>query len=68
MRKECPGNQRLVERCLKDRGKIYPPFAPPMSRENWQLHYGPRLWQRLAAAKKRFDPNNVLTPGAGVFA
>jgi FAD/FMN-containing dehydrogenase len=61
-------NQRLVERCLKDRGKIYPPFAPPMSRENWQLHYGPRLWQRLAAAKKRFDPNNVLTPGAGVFA
>jgi cytokinin dehydrogenase len=61
-------NQLLVERCLKDRGKIYPPFAPPMSRENWQLHYGPRLWQRLAAAKKRFDPNNVLTPGAGVFA
>jgi FAD/FMN-containing dehydrogenase len=27
----------------------------------------PETWQRFAAAKKQFDPNNVLTPGAGIF-
>lgn len=36
-----------------------------------QLHVHAQLtvqtWQRFAAAKRRFDPNNVLTPGAGVF-
>ena len=26
-----------------------------------------RDWQRFAAAKNRFDPINVLTPGAGIF-
>lgn len=61
-------NQMLVDACLERGGRIYPPFAPPLSREYWERHYGSQTWQRLAAAKRRFDPNNVLTPGAGVFA
>jgi cytokinin dehydrogenase len=60
-------NDRLVHRCLAAGGRIYPPLAPVLSRENWRRHYGPQLWRRFAAAKARFDPNNVLTPGAGVF-
>jgi FAD/FMN-containing dehydrogenase len=60
-------NDLLVRRCLTLGGKIYPPFAPVLTREDWQRHYGPQLWQRFAAAKKHFDPNGVLTPGAGVF-
>jgi cytokinin dehydrogenase len=60
-------NDMLVHRCLTLGGKIYPPFAPVLSRAEWQRHYGPRTWERFAAAKNRFDPNNVLTPGAGVF-
>ena len=61
-------NQMLVHRCIKMGGKIYPPFAPVLSQEDWKRHYGPQTWRRFVAAKRRYDPNNVLTPGAGVFA
>jgi cytokinin dehydrogenase len=61
-------NRMLVKRCMDEGGKVYPPFAPPLSRDEWQRHYGDQIWQRFAAAKRRFDPNGVLTPGAGVFA
>ncbi len=60
-------NQTLAQRCMTSGGKIYPPFAPVLSRDDWKRHYGVQTWQRFAAAKQRFDPNNVLTPGAGVF-
>ena len=61
-------NRTLVQRCLDAGGKVYPPFAPVLSPEDWRRHYGAATWQRFAAAKDRFDPNHVLTPGVGVFA
>ena len=60
-------NRALAQRCIAAGGKIYPPHAPVLSRQQWQQHYGAQTWQRFAVAKRRFDPNNVLTPGAGVF-
>jgi len=60
-------NRMLTHRCMRAGGRIYPPFAPVLSRDEWKRHYGAQTWQRFAAAKRRFDPNNVLTPGAGVF-
>ena len=60
-------NDTLVPRVQAAGGKIYPPFAPILSREQWQEHYGSETWQRFDAAKKQFDPINVLTPGAGIF-
>jgi FAD/FMN-containing dehydrogenase len=60
-------NRRLVARALEQGGKVYPPFAPVLSSAQWQEHYGPATWQRFASAKKQFDPNNVLNPGAGIF-
>jgi FAD/FMN-containing dehydrogenase len=48
-------------------GKVYPPFAPILSAAQWRDHYEPTVWTRFAAAKRRFDPNNVLNPGAGIF-
>jgi FAD/FMN-containing dehydrogenase len=60
-------NQALLPLLLAAGGKVYPPFAPILSREQWQEHYGMEAWARFVAAKKRFDPNNVLTPGAGIF-
>ena len=65
--KVCVIGQTLVTRLLATGGKVYPPYAPVLSQEQWQQHYGPATWQRFAAAKKLFDPNNVLTPGAGIF-
>jgi cytokinin dehydrogenase len=58
----------LVRRAVAAGGKVYPPYTPVLSVEGWREHDGTSTWQRLAAARRRYDPNNILTPGAGVFA
>ena len=60
-------NQELVRRAIAAGGKVYPPYAPALTAEGWRDHYGASTWERLAAAKLRYDPNHILTPGAGVF-
>jgi cytokinin dehydrogenase len=60
-------NAALVATAMQHGGKVYPPFAPILSAPQWRDHYGPTMWARFAAAKRRFDPNNVLNPGAGIF-
>jgi FAD/FMN-containing dehydrogenase len=60
-------NQTLVPRLYAAGGRVYPPYSPTLSRDGWREHYGPETWRQFAAAKKRFDPANVLTPGAGIF-
>jgi FAD/FMN-containing dehydrogenase len=30
-------------------------------------HFGPDVWQTFAKAKKKYDPNGVLTPGTQMF-
>ena len=37
-----------------------------MSQDDWKRHYGP-AWQAVQAAKTKFDPKNVLTPGHAMF-
>jgi FAD/FMN-containing dehydrogenase len=60
-------NATLLATAMQHGGKIYPPFAPILSAEQWRDHYGSTTWKRFAAAKRRFDPHNVLNPGAGIF-
>jgi hypothetical protein len=60
-------NNKLVSQVYAFGGKVYPPFAPILSKEQWRNHYGSELWPRFAAAKQRFDPNAILTPGPGIF-
>jgi cytokinin dehydrogenase len=57
----------LLPRVLAAGGKIYPPYCPILSKQQWLEHYGPDILQRFATAKKQFDPNDVLTPGPGIF-
>ena len=47
--------------------QVDPPYAPVLSGGEWAEHYGPETWRQFRAAKKRFDPRNTLTPGAGIF-
>jgi FAD/FMN-containing dehydrogenase len=60
-------NAALVATAMQRGGKIYPPFAPILSAAQWREHYGSETWARFAAAKRRFDPDDVLNPGAGIF-
>jgi cytokinin dehydrogenase len=39
---------------------------PDFSPRDWQRHFG-RRWGFLEQSKRRFDPENVLTPGQGIF-
>jgi cytokinin dehydrogenase len=60
-------NRQLLAEMRAAGGKRYLPYGMVMSPADWQEHLGSDLWRRLVAAKRRYDPNNVLTPGAGAF-
>lgn len=61
-------NRTLYERARAVGGICFPVTAMPMSTTDWRQHFGEPAWQRLAAAKKKYDPRHVLTPGPGIFA
>jgi cytokinin dehydrogenase len=60
-------NRTLYERARDMGGYRMTSSAVPFSPADWMRHYGP-AWQSIQAAKMRFDPKNVLTPGHGMFA
>ncbi len=59
-------NRTLYERARDLGGTRMTSSAIPFSQADWIRHYGP-AWKPFAAAKSRFDPNNVLTPGQRMF-
>jgi cytokinin dehydrogenase len=69
-----PANaHRLVEantatygRVTASGGVLYPVSALPLSRGEWHHHFG-SAFDQLSAAKEKFDPKKVLTPGYEIF-
>ena len=59
-------NRTLYERAREMGGYRMTSSAVAMSQDDWKRHYGP-AWQAVQAAKTKFDPKNVLTPGHGMF-
>ena len=59
-------NRALHDRIRGAGGVQYPVGAVPLSPADWKDHFGP-MWSALRAAKRRYDPGNVLTPGYDVF-
>lgn len=59
-------NRVLFERTTMLGGKRYPFDSVPMTRHDWQKHYQP-LWGKFVSAKRHFDPDEILTPGQGIF-
>jgi FAD/FMN-containing dehydrogenase len=47
-------------------GTLYPVSAIPMSKGEWRDHFGSAFGQ-LMAAKQRYDPDAILTPGYPIF-
>jgi len=60
-------NRQLFERCRALGGTCYPVSTLELSQTDWKTQFGPH-WEKLQRAKERFDPDNVLTPGQGIFA
>jgi cytokinin dehydrogenase len=72
-----PYDQNVIERILgynrmlydKNRdlgGTNYPISAVRLTAEDWQRHYGVH-WHALVAAKRSYDPDNVLASGPDVL-
>jgi len=59
-------NRTLFERATMLGGKRYPFDSVPMTRHDWQKHYEP-LWGAFVSAKRHFDPDEIMTPGQGIF-
>ena len=59
-------NRTLFERATTLGGKRYPFDSVPMTKHDWQKHYQP-LWGKFVSAKRHFDPDDILTPGQGIF-
>ncbi len=59
-------NRDMYDRARAVGGTHYPVGAIPMTKADWQAHYGTQ-WPAFRAAKRRFDPRNVLTPGQSIF-
>jgi len=59
-------NRSLFEKARALGGTRYPIGSVEFSRSDWRQHYGER-YVEFAAAKRRFDPCGVLTPGVNIF-
>jgi FAD/FMN-containing dehydrogenase len=59
-------NRTLYERAREIGGTRLSTAAIPFTENDWVRHFG-SAWKSFSASKKLFDPNNVLTPGPGIF-
>jgi cytokinin dehydrogenase len=59
-------NRALFELARERGGTRYPIGAVEFNRTDWRLQYG-EAWPEFARRKRQFDPDNILTPGPGIF-
>jgi cytokinin dehydrogenase len=59
-------NRDIYERLVEVGGTRYANGAIPFNPDDWRRHFG-SSWRALQAAKRRYDPDRLLTPGQGIF-
>lgn len=59
-------NRDIYDRLVQVGGTRYANGALAFSPRDWRRHFGEQ-WRALGAAKRRYDPDRVLTPGQGIF-
>jgi FAD/FMN-containing dehydrogenase len=59
-------NRALFDRATALGGKRYPFDSVPLTKHDRQKHYQP-AWGRFVSAKRVYDPDEILTPGQGIF-
>lgn len=59
-------NRQLFDQTVALDGKRYPIDSVLMDKHDWQKHFQPK-WGPFVAAKHHFDPDNIMTPGQGIF-
>ena len=65
--KALAGNRVLYDDAVAVGATQYPIGSiPDLDRADWATQYGPEA-ARFAAAKERYDPCSIMTPGQGIF-
>ena len=59
-------NRKLFEKARAAGGTRYPIGSIPFDHRDWVVQYG-KVWDRFVELKNRFDPDDILTPGLGIF-
>ncbi len=59
-------NREIFDRNRLRGGTHYTISALRRTPGDWKQHFGP-AWNDFAAAKRRYDPESILTPGPGIF-
>jgi cytokinin dehydrogenase len=59
-------NRDIYDRLVQVGGTRYANGAMVFDARDWRRHFGEQ-WRALVAAKRRYDPDRVLTPGQGIF-
>jgi FAD/FMN-containing dehydrogenase len=59
-------NRALFEQARGLGGYQYPIGSIPMDKGDWRQHFAGQ-WPFLAAARQRYDPGGILTPGQRIF-
>lgn len=59
-------NRRLFEKARRVGGTRYPIGVVPFDHQDWVRQYGD-AWGPFVKAKRRYDPDGILTPGPGIF-
>jgi FAD/FMN-containing dehydrogenase len=59
-------NRRLFESARAVGGLRYCIGSLPFAPDDWRHHFG-ALWPAFERAKRTYDPDDVLTPGQGIF-
>jgi FAD/FMN-containing dehydrogenase len=60
-------NRRLYDQLRRLGGYAYPVGSTPLTRRDWERHFGD-AFPAFLRSKRRHDPDNILTPGQGIFA
>ncbi|MFI5940858.1 FAD-binding protein [Streptomyces uncialis] len=60
-------NKRLYARTRDHhKGTLYPIGSVPLTEEDWRGHFGDK-WPAFRAAKRRYDPDQLLARGQNIF-
>jgi len=59
-------NRQLFDRARDAGATRYPIGALEFSTADWAGQYG-ELWREFEKRKQRYDPDNILSPGSGIF-
>jgi cytokinin dehydrogenase len=66
VQQQLQANRALYEAVRAAGGKQYPVGSVPFTPADWRDHFG-LDYPAFAAAKARYDPRRLLTPGQGIF-